>query len=213
MIKIKNKSKGKKPKSNNTTTEKQKERGKIYKFSPQVVGQKNEYATFASIKEKIIRRAQVELSQGYDVKWSLEEGKEIDFDQIKPELEIIDIEEVMAETNGISEDDYATYTPDRQPTKKEKRKLAVIQEQHNKSYDNAMERLEDQKEIYDENMKKIYMKIFDEYCTTTMQNRIQQHPDFNSTLKDDPIKTLETIEILIHNPVRVVYPWKHSPMR
>ena len=39
-----------------------------------------------------------------------------------------------------------------------------------------------------------------------MQNRLQQHPDFNTILKDDPIKTLETIEVLIHNPVRVVYP-------
>ena len=100
-IKIKNKSIGKKPEPTTTTNEKQKEGGKIYKFSPQVVGQKNEYATFASIKEKIIRRAQVELSQGYDVKRSLEEGKEIDFDQMKPELEIIDIEEVMAETDGV----------------------------------------------------------------------------------------------------------------
>ena len=142
-IRIKNKSKGKKPEPTTTTTEKHKEGGKIYKFSPQVVGQKNEYATFASIKEKIIRRAQVELLQGYDVKRSLEEGKEIDFDQMKPELEIINIEKVMAETDGISEENYATYTPDRQPTDKEKRKLAVIQERHNKSYDNAMKRLED----------------------------------------------------------------------
>ena len=69
-----------------------------------------------------------------------------------------------------------------------------------------MERLKDRREAYDENMKKIFMKIFDEYCTPTMQNRLQQHPDYNSTLKDDPIATLETIEILIHNPVRVVYP-------
>ena len=39
-IKIKNKSIGKKPEPTTTTNEKQKEGGKIYKFSPQVVGQK-----------------------------------------------------------------------------------------------------------------------------------------------------------------------------
>ena len=153
-IKIKNKTKGKKSELPTTQNEKHKEGGKIYKFAPQTVGQKNEYATFATIKEKIIRRAQVELSQGYDVKRSLEEGKEIDFDLMKPELEIIDIEEIMAETDGISEEGYAAYTPDRQPTDKEKRRLAVIQERHNKSYDNALERLEDRREIYDKNMKK-----------------------------------------------------------
>ena len=50
------------------------------------------------------------------------------------------------------------------------------------------------------------MKIFDEYCTPPMQHRLQQHPDFNNQLKDDPIKTLKAIKILIHNPVWVVYP-------
>ena len=107
----------------------------------------------------------------------------MDFDSMKPELEIVDIKEIMAETDGIDE---ALYTPDRQPTKKEKRKLAVIQERHNKAFDSALERLEDQREQYDENMKKIYMKIFDEYCTPAMQHRLQQHPDFNNQLKDDP---------------------------
>ena len=55
-------------------------------------------------------------------------------------------------------------------------------------------------------MKKIYMKIFRKYCTPSMQHHLQQHPDFNNQLKDNPIKTLKAIEILIHNPVRVVYP-------
>ena len=110
-IKIKSRSKGKKP-DPTPLTDKAKEDGKIYKFSLQVVGQKNDYATFASIKEKIVRRAQVELTQGYDVKVSLEEGKTINFDQMKPELEIIDIEEIMAKSDGINEDDIGTYTPD-----------------------------------------------------------------------------------------------------
>ena len=52
------------------------------------------------------------------------------------------------------------------------------------------------------------MKIFDEYCTPAMQHRFQQHPEFTNQLKDDPIETLKAIEILIHNPVRVVYPMK-----
>ena len=110
-IKIKSRSKGKKP-DPTPLTDKAKEDGKIYKFSLQVVGQKNDYATFASIKEKIVRRAQVELTQGYDVKVSLEEGKTINFDQMKPELEIIDIEEIIAESDGVNEDEIGTYTPD-----------------------------------------------------------------------------------------------------
>ena len=118
-IKIKAKSKNKKTKQQPTSTnDKVKENGKIYKFSPQIIGQKNEYATFASIKEKIIRRAQVELSQGYDVKLSLKKGQMMDLDSMKLELEIVDIKEIMAETEGIDE---SLYTPDWQPTEKESR--------------------------------------------------------------------------------------------
>ena len=50
------------------------------------------------------------------------------------------------------------------------------------------------------------MKIVVKYCTSTIQNCLQQHPNFGDILKDNPIKTLEAIKVLIYNPVRVVYP-------
>ena len=160
------------------------------------------------MKEKIIRRAQVELEQGHDIKVALESGKSPDFDSDKPHLEIIEIEEIMAESDGVNKDEVKFYTPSREPTEKEKRKLELVQERFNKAFDNAYERFENRKETFKENMKKIYMKIYDEYCTTAMQNRLQQHPQFNTNLVDDPIETLRTIELLIHNPVRVVYPFE-----
>ena len=140
-IKVKAKTKANKQEGASPKDDK-KESGWIYKFSPHTVGQKNNYATFASIKEKIICRAQVELTQGYDVKISLEAGKYINFEDMKPELEIIDIKDIMAESDGVNDEDLPTYTPNRTPTNKEKR-LLVLQERHNKAYDNALECLED----------------------------------------------------------------------
>ena len=112
----------------------------------------------------------------------------------------------MAETDEVETDELEFYTPSREPTEKELRKLALVQDRHNKAFDNAYDCFEERKENYMENMRKICMKIFDEYCTPAMQNRLQQHPEFNDKLKDNPIKTLEAIEILIYNLVRVVYP-------
>ena len=131
---------------------------KVFKFSPQVVGQKNNFAIFATVKEKIIRRAQVELEQGHDIKVALESRKSPDFDSDKPHLEIIEIEEIMAESDGVDKDEVKFYTPTREPTEKEKRKLELVQERFNKAFDNAYERFENRKEIFKENMKKIYMK-------------------------------------------------------
>ena len=50
------------------TNEDKKSSDKIFKFNPQVVGQRNNFAVFATVKEKTIRCAQVELEQGHDVK-------------------------------------------------------------------------------------------------------------------------------------------------
>ena len=106
------------------------------------------------MKEKIIHCAQVELEQGHDVKVALENNQTPNFDADKPHLEIINIEEIMAESNGVDKDKAKFYTPSREPTEKEKRKLELVQERYNKAFDNAFERFEDRKETFKENMKK-----------------------------------------------------------
>jgi ATP/maltotriose-dependent transcriptional regulator MalT len=42
--------------------------------------------------------------------------------------------------------------------------------------------------------------------TKTMQSRIEEHPDYESTLKNDPIAVLEAIKTLMPDPVRAQYP-------
>jgi len=39
-----------------------------------------------------------------------------------------------------------------------------------------------------------------------MQSRIEEHPDFESKIQNDPIALLEAIKILMHDPVRAQYP-------
>jgi hypothetical protein len=40
-----------------------------------------------------------------------------------------------------------------------------------------------------------------------MQNRIKEHPDFESNIRDDPIELLEKIRVLMHDPIRAKYPY------
>ncbi len=39
-----------------------------------------------------------------------------------------------------------------------------------------------------------------------MQSRVEEHPDFESEIKNDPIKLLEVIKVLMHDPVHAQYP-------
>jgi hypothetical protein len=38
-------------------------------------------------------------------------------------------------------------------------------------------------------------------CNKTMQNKIEEHPDCETTNRDDPIEILNAIKILRHNPI------------
>lgn len=40
-----------------------------------------------------------------------------------------------------------------------------------------------------------------------MQTRIEEHPDYESKIDDDPIALLEAIKTLMHDPVRAQYPY------
>jgi hypothetical protein len=54
-------------------------------------------------------------------------------------------------------------------------------------------------------MNKTYSLIYLQHCNKTIQDRIHAHPDFETKIKNDPIKLLKAIEILINNQVRARY--------
>jgi hypothetical protein len=59
----------------------------------------------------------------------------------------------------------------------------------------------------EDNMNKTYSLIYLQHCNKTIQDRINAHPDFETKIKNDPIKLLKAIEILINNPVQARYPY------
>ena len=59
----------------------------------------------------------------------------------------------------------------------------------------------DCQDALEEGMSKAYAVIFNNYCTRAMQNRIEEHPDFETKIKDDPIELLHTIRLLTHDMV------------
>ena len=49
---------------------------------------------------------------------------------------------------------------------------------------------------------KAYTKIYTNYISRGLQIRVEEHPDFESKIDDDPIALLEVIKELMHKPVR-----------
>ena len=53
---------------------------------------------------------------------------------------------------------------------------------------------------------KAYGLIMKDYCSKSMKRRVEEHPEFESRIQDDPIALLEAIETLMHDPIRARYP-------
>ena len=63
----------------------------------------------------------------------------------------------------------------------------------------------DREDVLKKGLKQAYSYIFSNFCTKTMRERVEEHPDF-STIENNPIELLKAIKLLMHDPVRAHYP-------
>jgi hypothetical protein len=150
------------------------------KFSPHQYQGKTQAATYATTKDAIIQHVQKSYKGGQDVSKSLEDMIVVDLANVEPTRSI------------SSETDPAV--------------KVVDQAGLDIKYQEELRRHLDRKDALREGLNKAYALIFANYCTKTMQSRIEEHPDYESTLKNNPIAVLEAIKTLMHGPVQAQYP-------
>ena len=61
----------------------------------------------------------------------------------------------------------------------------------------------------EENMNRAYALIIGTYCSKAIQGRVEEHPDYETKIRDDPIELLRVISMLMHDPVGLVTPMLH----
>lgn len=152
-----------------------------YKFHPHGIGAYAQTATFQTVKDHIIQTIQKTFKNGQDVAESLRELKKKDLKSERPVLEVssdTDADKKKIEDKGLEIEFDA--------------KLKIY-----------LERVE----LLRTNMTKAYGLIIANYCSTTMQTKIEEHPEYESKILDNPIELLDAILILMHDPVRAKYPF------
>jgi hypothetical protein len=73
-------------------------------------------------------------------------------------------------------------------------------------YQAKLERYLERKDTLQQNLTKEAL-IFSTYCNKTMQNRVEEHPEFETTIRDNPIELLNKIKVRMHDPIRAKYPF------
>ena len=67
----------------------------------------------------------------------------------------------------------------------------------------------DRKITLDTNLGRAYALILSTYCNRTMQHRIEEHPDFESMIQNDPIELLRQSRLLCTTPSGRNIPMHH----
>ena len=83
----------------------------------------------------------------------------------------------------------------------------IEQEGYNVLYTAEVQNYKDRKNTLDTNLGRAYALILSTYSNGTMQHHIEEHPDFVSMIQKNPIELLKAIKIVMHDPIRVKYPY------
>jgi hypothetical protein len=151
------------------------------KFSPHGIGRDKQAVTYDTVRDHIAQYIQKTYEHGQDIAVSLR-------DLTKKEL--------------------SSLTPERGQSSLADAANKITQQAGMDIWFQAeLERYLDRVDTLEQNMHKAYALIFSTYCNKTMQNRIEEHPDFESTIRDDPIELLEKIKVLMYDPIRAKYPY------
>ena len=151
------------------------------KFFPHGSGSQQQSITYDTVKDVIVQQVQKTYKNGVDIADSLENEEMKDLGPMRPTRSVSTLTDKTA--REIEQEGFDI-------------EFRVLIEEHHK----RVLQLE-------ENKTKAYALIFSNYCNRTMQVRIEEHKDYESEIRNDPIKLLKAIRVLMHDPARAKYPY------
>ena len=163
-------------KSSNQTS---KSNDKKYIFAPHSTGRQAN-ATYHSTVEHICQKIQETFTNGYDIAKSLRDNEKVDLSLEEPTR-------AMA-TTGTAEE------------------KALIQSGLDIKYQAEITAHATRVQTLEANWRKAFALIMNVYCTSTMRQRLGEHPEYHTKIMDDPLMLLETIISCMHEPIRSQYP-------
>ena len=149
------------------------------KFYPHGSGKQTQTVTYATVKDNIVSHIQRSYRYGMDVDISLRDLTKKDLTSERP------VRQISTET-----DDDAR---------------SLEQDGFDMLYQAEIKHFIERKEALEDNLHKAYALIFGSYCSKAIQSRVEDHPDFESRVRDNPIELLKTIRVLMHDTVCLLY--------
>ncbi len=151
------------------------------KFYPHTVGTQSQSVTYDTVKDHIVQYVQKTYKNGLDIAESLDKEVMKDLTTLSP------VRDVSTNTDDATR-------------QVEQDGFDILYKVNLQEHIKRVQQLE-------ENKTKAYSLIYSNYCNRVMQLRVEEHKDFESKIKNDPIELLKAIRILMHDPARAKYPF------
>ena len=150
------------------------------KFYPYGSGRKGQLVTYATVKDNIVSFIQRSYRYGKDIAVSLRDLQKKDLSAERPTRMI---------SNKTGDD-----------KKLEQDGFDMIYQAEIKQF---LERVR----VLEDNLDKAYAFLFGTYCSKAIQSWVEEHPDYETTIRHDPIELLKTVSVLMHDTTRAKYPY------
>ena len=151
------------------------------KFFPHGIGRERQTVTYETVKEHIVQYVRKTYKCGQDIAVSLRDLQKKDLNPTVP------IRGTSSETDANA-------------NAREQAGMDIL-------YQAELERYLDRKDTLEQNFSKAFALIYSTYCNKVMQNRIEEHPEYETIIRDNPIELLIKIKVLMHDPIRAKYPF------
>jgi len=151
-----------------------------WKFAPLVEGRPQK--TFAAIKQKLLSEINKNDKDMDDVHDSLSKMELKDLSLIRP------VKEIFRKANAAEK--------------------KAEQETMNGIFSEKCKAFVDRERSLEKGMRQMFFKILDDYCTPSMQQKVQMHPDHEKKWSWVQIALLQLIEQLMLDSVRTSYKWR-----
>ena len=155
-------------------------KGPEMKFYPHGGGTKGQSVTYATVKDNIVSFIQSSYRYGKDIAVSFRDLQKKDLSAERPTRMI---------SNKTGDD----------------KKLE--QDGFDMIYQAEIKQFLERERALEDNLDKAYAHIFGTYCSKAIQSRVEEHPNYETTIRDNPIELLETVSVLMHDTVRAKYPY------
>lgn len=150
------------------------------------------YLTFAQVKKQLLRKMKMDKDL-QEIGKAIENGQPWNHAAEKPARQesAIDIFDRVREPG-----EGGRMVTTKNPEKVEQKR--VEQEGLDMDYKSEMGVWNERRKEYESGKITAYNSIMDEYCTSNIRGLVEQETDFESDIKDDPIKLLEALNRIAH---------------